>query len=76
MDKDDQSSDEFLDTESDEEKIALDDNLEFAADYDGPRSRRRFYQSIRDYSLYKEGSSVMENYMEIVIQFGYVVLFG
>jgi hypothetical protein len=37
---------------------------------------RRHYQALRDYSLFAYQASVLENYMELVIQFGYVILFG
>jgi hypothetical protein len=45
-------------------------------DYEGPRSRRRFYQSIRDFSFYDVYTPELDNYMELVVQFGYLVLFG
>ena len=37
---------------------------------------KRHYQALRDYCLFSKTESVMENYMELVIQFGYVILFG
>ena len=37
---------------------------------------RRKYQALRDFVLYAKSASVLENYMELVIQFGYVILFG
>ena len=54
----------------------IDSTYQFSHDYQGPKSRRRFYQSIRDFSLFRETPIVLENYMELVVQFGYVVLFG
>lgn len=64
------------DESSDDEWVSLDSNVDFAANYEGPQSRRRFYQSIRDYSLFREMPSVLDNYMELVVQFGYLILFG
>ena len=40
------------------------------------KSLRRKYQALRDFVLFAESASVLENYMELVIQFGYVILFG
>jgi hypothetical protein len=34
------------------------------------------YQALRDFSLYRKESHVHEDYMELVTQFGYVILFG
>jgi predicted metal-dependent peptidase len=40
------------------------------------KGRRKEYQALRDFCLYKEPVNVQENYMELVVQFGYVILFG
>ena len=40
------------------------------------KSLRLQYQALRDYCLFSEAPSILENYMELVIQFGYIILFG
>ena len=69
-DNNSQTSSDDLDSEdesSDDEWVSLDATAEFAADYEGPKSKRRFYQSIRDYSLFREMPTVLDNYMELVV---------
>lgn len=39
-------------------------------------ARRRLYQGIRDYFLMENDFNIMESYMELVIQYGYVIMFG
>ena len=39
-------------------------------------SMRKHFQALRDYSLFSKGATVLDNYMELVSQFGYVVLFA
>ena len=38
--------------------------------------QRRHMQALRDYICFGQTASVLENYMELVVQFGYVILFG
>ena len=39
-------------------------------------ARRRYYQGVRDFFLMENDFNIMESYMELVIQYGYVIMFG
>jgi hypothetical protein len=34
------------------------------------------FQGVRDFFLMENDINIMENYMELVIQYGYVIMFG
>ena len=72
------NSDSDFDSEDSDDgvKIDLDPSISYSLDYDGPVSRRRFYQSIRDFAFYDVYTPELDNYMELVTQYGYLVLFG
>lgn len=36
----------------------------------------REYQAMRDFNMMKEKPDILANYMELVVQFGYIVLFS
>lgn len=48
----------------------LEDSLE------NQMARRRYYQGVRDFFLMENDFNIMESYMELVIQYGYVIMFG
>mmetsp|Transcript_5830 Transcript_5830/g.9966 ORF Transcript_5830/g.9966 Transcript_5830/m.9966 type:complete len:118 (-) Transcript_5830:655-1008(-) len=50
----------YFKTESEEESVGM----------------RRQFQAVRDYILSPVQPKILENYMELVVQFGYVILFG
>lgn len=68
--------------------VSIDDNLSYEyRDHEGKvlgsidkekvvSNLRKHYQALRDYSLFAKGASVLDNYMELVSQFGYVILFA
>ena len=68
--------------------VSIDDNLSYeyrdheargAGSFDKDKvvsNLRKHYQALRDYSLFAQGASVLDNYMELVSQFGYVILFA
>ena len=39
-------------------------------------ARRRMFQGVRDFFLMENDINIMENYMELVIQYVYVIMFG
>ena len=62
---------------SDQAYIPLDSSISYAPTGSVTiGERRREYQALRDFCSYKIPVSIQENYMELVVQFGYVILFG
>jgi len=62
---------------SDQDYIPLDASISYAPTGSVTiGERRREYQALRDFCSYKTPVNVQENYMELVVQFGYVILFG